>query len=98
MIRHRECPAIRSQVCAVARAVRPYLDSERGPTSAALELARNVVQVLRVEPDLDVGAHVAESIRHRMRHGWVTCGDVETAARLAADAWRWMCPREEAAA
>lgn len=88
----------RMLVVVLARAVRPYVDSDRGPTRAALELARNVAQVLLVEPDLDAYAVAEEMVRHRMREGWLRCGDVRSVARLASDAWRSITGDERAAA
>lgn len=74
-------------VAAIAWAVRPYLDCDRGPTRAALELARNASAVLLAELDLDAEQLIAEMIRHRVRHGWLACGDVRSAAHVGAAAW-----------
>lgn len=74
-------------VIVLAHAIRPYVDSDRGPTWGALELARNAAVVLMTEPEIDPRAVLDELLRHRMRNGWLTCGDVRSAAKLGADAW-----------
>jgi hypothetical protein len=79
--------AIRNQIAAVARATRMYLDSERGPTRAALELARNLAAVLNLEPQHPEPV-LADMLTHRLRNGWIKCGDRSAVVKLGADAWR----------
>jgi hypothetical protein len=80
-------PFTRAAVARIAHAVRPYVDSERGPTRGALELSRNVVAVLRNEPSIEPGAVLDEMLRHRVMHGWLACGDVRSAVRAGSLAW-----------
>lgn len=86
MIR-RENPIHRPVIARMAHAVRPYVDGDRGPTRAALELTRNVLAVLLCDADVEPRSLVESMIRHRMAQGWLRCGDVSSAARVAADAW-----------
>lgn len=77
----------RQVVAVLARAVRPYVDSERGPTRAALEIARNAAQVLLVTPSEDARAIVETMLRYRLGRGWIACDDVQGAAAAAGRAW-----------
>lgn len=79
---------LRPAVAAVAHAVRPYVVSDRGATRAAIEVARNAVAALSLDPDALPEATLAELLWHRMSQGWLRCGDVAAAARVGADAWR----------
>lgn len=80
-------PLTRTAVARLAHAVRPFIDSERGPTRGALELARNVVAVLINEPLVEPAAVLDEMLRHRVRNGWIVCGDVRSAVRVGTIAW-----------
>lgn len=89
-MRPRIAAGLRRFVAALAWAMRPYLDGERGPTHAALELARNAVAVLRLDghaSPAEARAVIAGMIRHRLENGWATCGDVESAAWAGSVAW-----------
>jgi hypothetical protein len=90
--------SMRDDVAALAHAIRPYVDCERGPTRAALELARNAIQVID-EAD-DVAELVASMIEHRVRNGWMSCGDIGSAAACGARALAartWLRGKERAA-
>jgi hypothetical protein len=78
---------VRKQIAAVARATRMYLDSERGPTRAALELARNLAAVLTLEP-MHPEIVLGDMLTQRLRHGWIKCGDRSAVVKLGAAAWR----------
>lgn len=86
MIR-RENPQHRQIIARMAHAIRPYVDGDRGPTRAALEVTRNALAVLLCSDDVEPRSLVEQMIRHRMAQGWLRCGDVASAARVAADAW-----------
>lgn len=79
---------LRTGVARIAHALRPWVSSaKRGPTSTALEVARNVMAVLSVDPELDAADVVESALRHRIAQGWIACGDVRAAARCAETAW-----------
>jgi hypothetical protein len=95
----------RIYVVLLARALRPYVDSipcvdegGGGPTRAALEVARNAAQLLLEDDELDPYAVVADMLRHRMQHRWLSCGDVRSAARDGADVWSRIAARTRRAA
>lgn len=91
-------PELRRSLAHLAHAIRPFVDCERGPTRAALELAANATQLLVHETDLDACELLDDMIRHRVRHGWLSCSDVRSAARVGADAWLHVAGREGSAA
>lgn len=91
-------PHLRAPIAHLAHAIRPFVSSaERGPTSTALEVARNVAQVCQdgYEPVADV---LEEALRHRMRHQWIAVGDLDAAVTCGAAAWRRAAPSERRAA
>jgi len=81
---------VRAGVARIAHALRPWVSSanaKRGPTSTALEVAKNVMVVLSADPELDAASVVESALRHRLAQGWIACGDVRAAARCAETAW-----------
>lgn len=83
----------RAAIARTAWALRPYLNCERGPTRAAIELARNLAAGLLLETDVSAEIALREMIAHRLRAGWITCDSLESAARLGGDAWYAVYPR-----
>jgi hypothetical protein len=81
-------PHLRAPIAHLAHAIRPFVSSaERGPTSTALEVARNVAQVAQ-DAGEDVAHALAEALLHRMRHQWIAVGDLDAAVTCGAAAWR----------
>lgn len=83
MMTHRQITA------AMARAMRPYLAPRMGhsPTRVALTLAKHAVGVLTLEPEIDAYSLLVCLMRARLRNQQIICGDLQSCARVGADAW-----------
>lgn len=64
---------------AITGAALPFVDSTngKGPLKAANELGNNVATMLIFDNELTVREAAESAIRHRMKHNWIKCGDVE---------------------
>lgn len=82
----------RRAIARTAHALRPYLDSDRGPTRAALEVARNAAAVLLLDDGVSAEQMLRDMLAHRLRHGWIRCGSLESAARVGGAAWHRVYP------
>lgn len=72
---------LRKVAASVANATRPWVASD----AEAIEFSNNFVAAMHDGSDANAAA--TEMLTHRVRNGWITCGDIAAAATCVARRW-----------